>query len=330
MRKYLLSTSALAGAALLSSAAIADVSISGSFEFDYAQRDSNVSANDGNDMGHDQEVHINFTNKTDSGLTITAANQLKMSANADNTDDVSVSVSGGFGKIVMGQTDGANATYEMNALALVQEEEVGTLVEATVTSTTATISTNTDGGGGNNEQISYHLPAMGGLTAGFSFGTGSIAKNNEYTAFGLKYAMEAAGAAITVGYSTKTTETATAADDDRTSLGIDIAMGAVKIGISQGTVEGVTMDENVNSAGISYDLGNGLIVAAGMTSSEDDKDAGEEYDMSTYEAAYTIASGLSAVLNVTDFDYENGTGSSGVANQDYNGTNTSLTIKASF
>ena len=329
MRKYLLSTSALAGAALLSSAAIADVSISGSFEFDYAQRDSNVAANDGNDMGHDQEVHISFTNKTDSGLTITAANQLKTSANADNTDDVSVSVSGGFGKIVMGQTDGANANYEMNALGLVQEEEGGTLVD-TGASSTATISTSTSGGGGNNEQVSYHIPAMGGLTAGISFGTGTIAKNDEFTAFGLKYAMEAGGAAVTLGYSTRTIETANAADDDRTSMGVDIVMGAVKLGLSQGTVEGVTMDETVNSAGISYDLGNGLIVAAGMTSSEDDKDAGEEYDMTTYEAAYTIASGLSAVLNVTDFDYENGTGSSSVANQDYNGTNTSLTIKASF
>ena len=142
--------------------------------------------------------------------------------------------------------------------------------------------------------------------------------------------MEAGGAAVTLGYSTKTIETANAADDDRTSMGVDIVMGAVKLGLSQGNVEGVTMDETVNSAGISYDLGNGLIVAAGMTSSEDDMDAGEEYDMTTYEAAYTIASGLSAVLNVTDFDYENGTGSSSVANQDYNGTNTSLTIKASF
>jgi hypothetical protein len=330
MRKYLLSTSALAGAALLSSAAIADVSISGSFEFDYAQRDSNVSANDGNDMGHDQEVHISFTNKTDSGLTITAANQLKMSANADNTDDVSVSVSGGFGKITMGQTDGANANYEMNALGLVQEEEGGTLVEATVSSTTATIATATSGGGGNNEQISYHLPAMGGLTAGFSFGTGGIAKNDEFTAFGLKYAMEAGGASVTLGYSTKTTEKTTTVDDDKTSMGVDIVMGAAKFSLSQGNDETATADETVNAAAIQYDLGNGLIVSAGVVSSEDDMDAGEEYDMTTYEAAYTIASGLSAVLNVTDFDYENGTGSSSVANQDYNGTNTSLTIKASF
>jgi len=327
MRKYLLSTSALAGAALLSSAAVADVSISGNFEFDYASRDSNIAANDGNDMGHDQEVNVAFTNKTDSGLTITAQNQFKTSSGAQ--DDVSVSVSGGFGTITMGKTDGANANYEMNALGLVQEEEGGTL-STTTAGTTATIATSTSGSGGNNEQVSYHLPAMGGLTAGFSYGTGTIASNNEYSAFGFKYAMEAGGAAVTLGYSTKTTETATAADDDRTSMGVDIVMGALKLGLSQGNTETATADETVNSAGISYDLGNGLVVAAGVTSSEDDDDAGEEYDMTTYEAAYTIASGLSAVLNVTDFDYENGTGSSSVSSNDYNGTNTSLTIKATF
>jgi len=327
MRKYLLSTSALAGAALLSSAAVADVSISGSFEFDYAARDSNIAANDGNIMGHDQEVHVNFTNKTDSGLTITASNQFKTSTGAQ--DDVSVSVAGGFGKLTMGQTDGANDAYEMNAMGLVQEEEVGTLSTATA-GTTATIATNTGGAGGNNNQVSYHLPAMGGLTAGISVGTGAIAKNDEFTSFGFNYALEAGGAAVTLGYSTKTIETSTAADTDKVSMGVDIVMGATSLTLSQGNTETATADETATAAAISYNLGNGLVVSAGVITSEDDKDAGEEYDMTTYEAAYTIASGLTAVLNISDFDYENGTGSSSVSSNDYNGTTTSLTIKASF
>jgi hypothetical protein len=173
MRKYLLSTSALAGAALLSSAALADVSISGNFEFDFQQRDSNESANDGNIMVHEQEVNVAFTNKTDSGLTISAQNQFKTSTGLQ--DDVSASISGGFGKITMGKTDGVNANYEMNAMGLVQEEDGGTL-KTTASGTTATIATSTSGGGGNNNQVSYHLPAMGGLTAGISSGTGAIKK----------------------------------------------------------------------------------------------------------------------------------------------------------
>jgi hypothetical protein len=327
MRKYLLSTSALAGAALLSSAAVADVSISGSFEFDYAARDSNIAANDGNLMGHDQEVNIAFTNKTDSGLTITAQNQFKTSSGAQ--DDVSVSIAGGFGTITMGQTDGANGTYEMNAMGLVQEEEGGTMYSVTGTTTTATIQTSTGGGGGNNKQVSYHLPAMGGLTAGVSVGSGAIAANDEHTAFGLKYAMTAGDAAVTLAYSTKTTETSTAADNDNTSYGVNIAMGALSFTVSGSTKTGVDEDISTQSAGVSYDMGNGLVVAAASVKSEDDDDAGEEYDMTTYEAAYTIASGLSAVLNVSDFDYQNGTDADN-SQVDLNGTNTSLTIKATF
>jgi len=325
MRKYLLSTSALAGAALLSSAAVADVSISGTFEFDYAARDSNIAANDGNVMGQESDVDINFTNKTDSGLTITAAQHFD--TNSAGQDDVSMSIAGGFGKITLGKTDGANGTYETNALGLVQEEEGGALYSTT--NNTATIQTSTGGGGGNNLQVSYHLPAMGGLTAGISTGSGTIASDNEWTAFGMKYALEAGGANVTLGYSTKTVETATAADNDNTSMGVAIVMDALKLTVSNSTSEGVNEDISTNSAAISYDLGNGLVVAAGSVSSEDDLDTGEEYDMTTYEAAYTIASGLSAVLNISDFDYENGTAAD-ASQVDVNGTNTSLTIKASF
>jgi uncharacterized protein YfaS (alpha-2-macroglobulin family) len=92
MRKYLLSTSALAGAALLSTAAVADVTISGEAEFDYSSRDHSTAANDGNNMTSVQEVHINFTNKTDSGLTISATNQFNTISGG--SDDVSIAISG--------------------------------------------------------------------------------------------------------------------------------------------------------------------------------------------------------------------------------------------
>jgi hypothetical protein len=329
MRKFLLSTSALAGAALLSSAAIADVSISGSFEFDYAANDSNLSGNDGNVMGHDQEVNIAFTNKTDSGLTIAAQNQFKTSSGAQ--DDVSVSISGGFGKITLGKTDGVNANYEMDALALTAEESAGTLDDGS-DANTATISTSTGGGGGNNNQVSYHLPAMGGLTAGISVGTGTIVKNNEFTAFGMNYALEAGGAAVTLGYSTKTTETTGTADNDLTSMGVKIVMNGVSVMATNGTYEAVGEDRSTNSAGISYTLANGLTVGYVTVKSEDDAttDVGEEYTANHYEASYAVASGLTAVLNVSDFDYENGTGTANTSMVDQNGTITSLTIKASF
>ena len=58
-----------------------------------------------------------------------------------------------------------------------------------------------------------------------------------------------------------------------------------------------------------------------------DLDAGEEYSRSGAEIQYTIASGLTAVINVDDYDYKNG--ASDAANAD-SGTSSKLTIKAAF
>jgi outer membrane protein OmpU len=328
MRKYLLSTSALAGAALLSSAAVADVSISGSFEWDYASRDSNVTANDGNLMGHDQEVHMNFTNKTDSGLTISATNQYKSSTGA--MDDTSVSISGGFGTLTLGQTDGASDKYGMNALGLTAEEETGTLMTTGSASTTASISTSTAGLDGNGNKLSYHIPAIGGLTAGVSVATNTIGGSDDTTAVGFNYSLDAGGAAVKIGYSTSNTETTGGTDIDGTSMGVNIVMNGISVTASSGSYEASDEDRSTNAAGISYTLANGLTLGYSTVKSEDDLDVGEEYTANHYEAQYTIASGLTAVLNVSDFDYEVTAANHEVTPVDQNGTITSLTLKASF
>jgi len=308
---------------------MADVSVTGNFEWDYASRDHNVSANDGNLMGHDQEVHFTFTNKTDSGLTITAYNQY--SSHDGTNDDTYVSIAGGFGTLQLGFTDGAVDTYEMNPLSLLAEEEVGTL-HSSAANTTATIDTSTSGGGANANKISYHIPAMGGLTAGITQSTSTtLTGDDDVSQIGAKYALEASGAAITLGYSSSTTEVASAVDNDRTSMGIKVVMNGVSIMAAQGTYEAADEDRSTQSAAVSYTLANGLTVGFGTAKSEDDLDAGEEYTGNHYEASYVIATGLTAVLNVSDFDYkegtDNGADTSGV---DMNGTTTSLTLKASF
>jgi hypothetical protein len=328
MRKYLLSTSALAGAALLSSAAVADVSISGSFEWDYASRDSNLTVNDGNLMGHDQEVHINFTNKTDSGLTISASNQLKTSTGG--MDDTSVSVSGGVGTLTEGQTDVASDKYGMNALGLTAEEETGTLMTTGSSSTTASISTSTAGIDGNGNKLSYHIPAIGGLTAGVSVATNTINGSDDMTSVGFNYAVDAGGAALTVGYSTSNQETTGGTDVDGTSMGIKIVMNGISVMATNGTYEASDEDRSTNAAGVSYTLANGLTLGYTTVKSEDDLDVGEEYTANHYEASYAVASGLTAVINVSDFDYEVTAANHEVTPVDQNGTITSLTIKASF
>jgi hypothetical protein len=63
------------------------------------------------------------------------------------------------------------------------------------------------------------------------------------------------------------------------------------------------------------------------TAETDDSTSSEEYTNSGVEIVYTIASGLTAYLNVEDYDYKVGTSSSTVADS---GTASKLTIKATF
>ena len=327
MRKYLLSTSALAGAALLSSAAIADVTISGYSEFGYHQNDHNQAALDGTNMSLDQEVHINFSNKTDSGLTITATNEF--SSESSTNDDVFMTISGGFGSLKMGDSDSVATGYDFNALDLIQEESAGSLAtDAAVSAGLATISTDTGIGGDNTRNISYTLPAMGGLTAGVSIGTSETLDGaDDFTAFGVAYNMSANGADITVGYASSTTEAAT--DVDRTSIGLKVAFGDMVIEAGSSNHEAADEDRSAQSAGITYKISDVLSVGFATVNAEDDLDAGEEYDANHYEAVYTVASGLTAVVTVSDFDYKMGTAADN-ATANYNGTTTQFKLKAAF
>jgi hypothetical protein len=325
MRKYLLSTSAIAGVSLMSSLAMADVSISGAVEFQYEDTDSNIAGFDGTATASDHEVHINFVNKTDSGLTITYHNQLKTSTGG--VDDNSLTIAGGFGSIVLGNTDGAEDKYAVNPGAVTQEETNAD----TLTNTASTTQIGTSTGArqdGNGNKISYHLPAMGGLTAGITFQNGGVAGGDDTQAMGFNYAMDAAGAAITLGYSSATNEGATK-DTDSSSFGATVVTNGITLMIAQGSYEATGEDQSTNSMGAKYTLANGLTLGAFTVKSEDDLDAAEEYTASHYEASYTIASGLTAVVTVSDFDYTVGTAAAAGRTAE-SGTISSLNIKASF
>ena len=327
MRKYLLSTSALAGAALLSTTAIADVTISGYSEFGYNQNDHSVAVLDGNNMSLDQEVHINFTNKTDSGLTITAVNEF--SSESSTNDDVFMTISGGFGTLKMGDSDSVASGYDFNALDLIQEESAGQLSsDVANTANLATISTDSGIGGDNTRNISYSIPAVGGLTAGISMGTSeTLLGSDDFTAFGAAYNLEANGANVTVGYATSTKEAAT--DIDKSSIGVKIVYGDLTFEAGNGTSEAANEDISSQTVGLTYKVSDALSVGFASATAEDDLDTGEEYDANHYEAVYTVASGLTAVVTVSDFDYKAGTASDNSASN-MNGTTTQFKLKASF
>jgi hypothetical protein len=322
MRKLLLGTTALAAAATLTAnAALADVSIAGMLEWSYNSRSSNITAKDGTTFGQDSDMQISFTNKTDNGLSL----GMTVDFDTDGTfanDETSLSIGGGFGTLVLGQNDAAADSYIIDESDLIQEDEAPFQAGSATVGTSSSMTL----GQADNNKITYHLPAMGGLTAGISHTDSGETGASDSTSMGAKYSMEASGAAITLGYATNTTDNSTQ-DIDSSTMGLKIVSGDISMIISQGKYEADGEDHDSMGASISYKVSDVMTIGAYTFDSEDDIDTGEEYARSGAEVAYTIASGLTAVLNVDDYDYKNGTNSAAV---DDSGTNSSLTIKAAF
>jgi hypothetical protein len=327
MRKLLLGTTALAAAATLTAnAALADVSISGSYEFKYLSRSSNDTTVDGTSFTHgDNDLIINFTSKTDSGLDLTYrydVGAIGSDGAAMTGDENSLTIAGGFGKIILGTDDDAGDSYNVDEMDLIAEEMTIGTTNSTIRRNSATATTDA-------MKVAYHLPAMGGLTAGASHADSGPAGAADIASYGAKYSMDAGGAAITLGYNTKTTDNATQ-DMDDSSMGLKVVSGDVSVIVSQGSYEADDEDIESQGASISYKMPNGMTVGAFTFKSEDDLDVGEEYSASGAEVQYSIASGLTAVITVVDYDYKVTATNHEATPVADSGTMSQLTLKTSF
>ena len=321
MRKLLLSTTALAAAATLSAnTAIADISISGYYEWKYTSQSSDITTQDGTSFSSDSEIKFSFTNKTDSGLTIGMVTELESDDGDTAINEGSMSISGGFGKLVLGGNDGVGDNYGVASTDLPAEE-----IYATGTDTLTILNADISGMSGDANKVSYHLPAMGGLTAGVSYMDSGVAGSADSTEVGFKYGMSAAGAAVTIGGATATTENSTQ-DIDSQVLGVKVASGDITAVVSQATYEASSTDEESTGAAVQFKVSDAMTFTV-HTAETDDSTSSEEYTNSGAEIKYTIASGLTAFLNVEDYDYKVGSSSGTTADS---GTVSKLTIKATF
>jgi len=330
MRKLLLGTTALAAAATLSAnAALADVSIGGYYEWKYQSRSSTVAANDGTSMSSDSEIKVTFSNKTDSGLDISMAVEMTTDDTDAAIDESSLSIAGGFGKIVLGSDDNAADNYAIDAEDVVGEEiKVGaengtmTMLDSDIPST------------GDANKITYHIPAMGGLKAGISYtdnGTDSTTGSQDSVEIGAQYSMSAAGASITLGGATSNTEQVSGTvDTESSNIGVSVDAGNITVKIAQSTYEATNKDEEANGVGVKFKVSDNMSVSAYTIKVEDGTGTtDEEYTNTGGEVAYTIASGLTAYFNISDYDYKTGAGTGAGTTAD-SGTVSKLTIKATF
>jgi len=331
MRKLLLGTTALAAAATLSAnAALADVSIGGYYEWVYQSRSSTIANTDGTSMGGDSEIKVTFSNKTDSGLDIKMAVEMTTDDTDTAIDESSLSIAGGFGKIVLGSDDNAADNYAIDAEDVVGEEiKVGaengtmTMLDSDIPST------------GDANKITYHIPAMGGLKAGISYtdnGTNSTTGDQDSVEIGAQYSMSAGGASITLGGATRNTEQVSGTvDTESSNIGVSVDAGNITVKLAQSNYEAANTDEESNGVGVKFKVSDNLSISAYTVKVEDSKGktVDEEYTNTGGEVAYTIASGLTAYFNISDYDYKTGTGTGAGTTAD-SGTVSKLTIKATF
>ena len=328
MRKLLLTSSALVAAASISSYAVADVSVTGAFEWKYKQQAADQTIQDGDSFGIDNEIVISFSNKTDSGLTIGGKFEMDVDAANATTDESVLTISGGFGTFRLGQEDSVHETFGITEVDLIDEEGDGRFVNGAVSNS---ISGNAgEQGSTDTNKIAYVTPSMGGFQAGFSVEDSGDNATTDMTAVGAKYVMPMAGGSLAVHYNQSTKDGAT--DIDTTNMGAKLTMGAMSLILSSMTKEqGTTNDEEGTGFAIKYDMGGGLTIAASTTEVEDTgtTSAGEneKYTSAIGEVVYTVAPGLKAKVTYTDYEYKDG----GIANLgDDSGQITQLTISASF
>jgi hypothetical protein len=343
MRKLLLGTTALAAVVGMSTAAYADadLSITGGMEFTYESRDKGTTAAgvSDDDMSSDQNIVIKFENKTDSGLTIGMIQNIESigeeQVSTAASDENYMYFKGGFGTIELGNNDGAGDQLTRTASDLVGPDALSDNAGGMngTEATTGLADDNADLIMEINDQnnITYILPAMGGLTVGVSHADGGAGSsdNDDMTVVAAKYAFTSGAVTGTIHYGNMNKDNTTVGGGDLNSdtMAIDISSGAFRAVMAKANSDQTTaVTTTVTDYGVQYNLGNGIVLSAVGTQIEENT-GGETSDITTVSAKYNIASGLDAYLTYHDYDYEDGT--TATTNDD-DGSLTLFTIKASF
>ena len=310
-------------AALLSTTAMADVTISGTTEFYYKNVDSEITANNGDSMGNsDNEIKFTFSNKTDAGLEFGYVVELTTVGDSSSTvDESSLYISGSAGKIILGGNDAVTDNFGIGEQDIMSEEVTGTYTSATIQSNAGEKTY-----GADLTKASYISPVVGGFQAGASYYDSGAAGTTDSTSFGASYTIDA----LKVAYTNGMQEVASAIDNESQNIGAKLSLGKTTLIAAMSKVEGA--DEDIDSIGFgaSYAINTDTTIAVSTMNSEDALDVSgtekEELTQHMLEVKRNIAPGLNVFVNYTDYDYNNG----GEASTDDDGSVVQFKVAASF
>jgi hypothetical protein len=290
MRKVLLATTALV--AMSVTAAQADVSVGGTAVFEIYSPSTGAQT-----FTSDGSVVIKGSTTTDSGLTFTAVQDQKFEAAGMN--DSYIEVSGDFGTLRAGQTDGALDRMD-GALAANMDLE-GTGGQAGSISGTAI--------GGDSQNISLHLPSLSGLSL-----YGETQANGAGSGLGMNYTI--AGVGLMVQQATG------GSGPDMTTMGATFGLGGIKINVGSSTRDATAAATKIsaNDIGMSYTMGEITLVATSARGKQTSVAGVARTDKySNVGLKYAIAPGVSAMV-------ESGQSTAGVAATDADATWAALSV----
>ena len=279
MRKVLLATTALVAFGGIT-AANADISISGNYEWEYTQND------DGSVFSDDGHINIKAVEAADNGMTFTAMTTFGGGTAANTTQNNYVQVDGDFGTVILGDVDGNSAASLMDG-ALGRNKDIETQgglgTEATHDGTADTAIFLAGGA-----DIIYMSPKVGGLQIGLGADlTDSDASVTDGAVdMAVTYSMSGIGlfASSTSGQAF-----------DQSNYGVSTTLAGLTIGIGSmsesGTNAGVRSAAKSNDVGLQYTLPGGIKLAA-LSAKGTGRDGTTKIEASNFGASYSIVPGV--------------------------------------
>lgn len=263
---------------------------------------------EGNDFGllRDSEIHFNFRLAADNGLTFGTTMELEVSDNDGNADfdEAFAFVSGSFGRVEVGEADGASdgpmGSGNVGADFVRAGDNTGLLFDWYDGYSDVNIRSN-GADTGDSLKISYFTPTFAGFTAGVSWvpqiGTGdgtvtSLEEDGEQNAFevGAQWKGEFSGFAIQVGGGW-VSDTIPGEDDDSSFAGgAKVGFAGFEVGANYGYIESDESDHI--GIGVAYKTGPWKIGGDyGLVINSDNDDREEDQGVAA-GVSYSLAPGV--------------------------------------
>jgi len=316
MRKILLASTALVAVGTVAANAT-DLTITGATDWHYISYDNSSDTNgtNGTYFDHDFDMDVAFTNTTDNGLSL----KMAFGVSESGVDDGYFSIAGDFGTVKMINNSGG---IMGGAIAETVADDVTKLAPALANKHDEAAAEDTSSG------VQYTMPSFGGLTLAAEVRDSGVRTKSNYSAYMATYSADLTdGVALVANYGAASTDNSGVATDgdEGTSLGFTVSMSDVAISGSRHTFadNANTYDYTTDTINVSYTGLEGIKLDAFQKSGEDGLESSYDYAATAASVTYTIATGLTTSLTVTDAEVTDG----GTKTED---SATVLNIKAAF